>query len=129
MYSMFNFISMPRDIVLQANLYILHNVNEIELYLSTKKRAIKEKYHRMSDKWLLKEYNNNFISWFNKRIYSDDNESETFKWLSYLPKFNVVTWTAYDISNFPFYIKSKDERSTIQNSEIMFEAESMFFSS
>ena len=60
-----NVSSMPQDIVLQAHLYALNNVQEIKPYLSTHKRVIKEKYPRMSEKWLLKDNNKNFISWFN----------------------------------------------------------------
>lgn len=39
-----NVISMHMDIVLQEHLYILNNVDEVEPYLSTHKRVIKEKY-------------------------------------------------------------------------------------
>ena len=46
-----------------------------------------------------------------------------------MPKLNVITWSAYDIPKFSFYTKSKDDRSTMQNSGVMVEAESMYFSS
>lgn len=49
--------------------------------------------------------------------------------MSYMSKFNVVTWTAYDISNFSIYTKSKYESSIMQNSEVMIEAKSLYFSS
>lgn len=49
--------------------------------------------------------------------------------MSYMPKFNVVTGTVYNISNFSFYAKSKDDRSTMQNSGVMVETESTYFSS
>lgn len=39
-----NVISIPRNIVLQAHLYILNNIDDVEPYLSTHKRLIKEKY-------------------------------------------------------------------------------------
>lgn len=45
-----------------------------------------------------------------------------------MSKFNVVTWTTCDITNFSFYTKSKDYRSTIQNSGVMVEVEFMYFS-
>lgn len=124
-----NIMSMHRDIVLQTHLYILNNVDEVQPYLSTHKRLIKEKYPWMSDKWLLKEHNKNFISWFNERICNDDSASEIIKWILYMPKLNVVTSTAYDTSNISFYTKSKDVHSTMQNSGVMVEAESMYFSS
>lgn len=82
----------------------------------------------MNDKWLLTEHNKKFISLFNKRISNDDGASKIIKWLSYMPKFNVITWTTYDISDFSFYTKTKDNCSIIQNSGVMVEAESMYFS-
>lgn len=121
--------SMARDIVLQEHLYILNNVDEVKPYLSSHKKLTKEKYSRMSDKWLLKGHNKNFISWFNKRIYNDDNVSNTIKWMLYMPKFNLVTWIAYDISKFSFYTKSKDYHSKMQNTRVMVEVESIYFSS
>lgn len=46
-----------------------------------------------------------------------------------MPKFNVITWTAYDISKFSFYTKAKYNRSTMQNSRVMVDGESMYFTS
>lgn len=43
-------------------------------------------------------------------------------------KFNVITWNSYDITKFLFYIKSKDDGCTMQNSGVMVEVESMYFS-
>ena len=88
-------------------------------YLSTYKRFIKQQYPRISDKWLLKVHNKNIISLFSERISNDGSAPDTLKCMSYIPKFNVVTWTAYNITNFSFYIKAKDDLSTTQNSEIM----------
>lgn len=36
-----------------------------------------------------------------------------------MPKFNVITWSAYDINKFSFYTQSKDDHNTVQNSEAM----------
>lgn len=46
-----------------------------------------------------------------------------------MPKFNVITWSAYNITKFLFYTKSMDDSSTMQNSRVMVELESMYFSS
>lgn len=70
----------------------------------------------MNDKWLLTQDNKKFISWFDKRIYNDDSPSETIKWLSYLLEFTEITWMTYNISNFSFYTKAKDDHSTMQYS-------------
>lgn len=47
--------------------------------------------------------------------------------MSYVPKFNVIIYTAYNISKFSFYTKSKNDHSTMQNSGFMVGAESMNF--
>ena len=83
----------------------------------------------MNDKWLLTQHNKKFISWFNKRISNDDSASEIIKWLLYMPKFNIIIWTAYNISNFSFYTKEKDDHSIMQNNEVMVDAKSVYFSS
>lgn len=83
----------------------------------------------MSDKWLLKEHNKNFINWFNERISNDGSASETIKWMSYMPKIKFIIWNTYDISKFSCYTKSKDDRSIMQNCGVVVEAESMYFSS
>lgn len=49
--------------------------------------------------------------------------------MSYIPKFKVITWSAYNIPKFSFYTKSNDDCSTMQNRGVMVEAESMYFSS
>lgn len=49
--------------------------------------------------------------------------------MSYIPRFNVITWSAYEISKFQFYTKSKDDLSTMQNNGVMVDAKSMYFSS
>ena len=83
----------------------------------------------MSDKLLLIEHNKRLIDWFNERVSNDCSASEILKWSSYEPKFCVITWAAYDIGHYTFYTKSKDDHSTMQNSGVMVEAESMYFSS
>ena len=87
-----NVKSMGRDVVLQAHFYILNNLSVVEPYIATHKKVIKKKYPRMNDK-LLTRHNKEFISWFNMRISNDDCAFETIKWLSYMPKFTVITWT------------------------------------
>lgn len=124
-----NVKSMDQDVVLEAHFYVLNNLSVIEPCISTHKTVIKKKYPRMNDKWLLIWHNKEFISLFNKRISNDDGAFETIKQLLYMSKFTMITWTTYNISKYSFYTKAKDDRSTIQNSEVMVEAKSMYFSS
>ena len=39
-----NVMSMPQDVVLQAHLYILNNIDEVQPYIFSHKRFIKEKF-------------------------------------------------------------------------------------
>ncbi|KAK2382219.1 hypothetical protein QL285_069767 [Trifolium repens] len=124
-----NVKSMNIEVVLQAHLYILNNTDEVQPYLSAHKSIIKKKNAKMNENWLLKEHNKSFSEWFKERVANDGSDSNTIKWLSYGPKCNVTTWSAYDINKTSFYTKSKDVRSTMQNSGVMIVAESMHFSS
>jgi hypothetical protein len=124
-----NVKSMHIEVVVPAHLYILNNTDEVQTYLSAHKSIIKKKYPKMNERGLLKEHNKSFSEWFKERIANDDSASNTIKWLSYEPKCNIITWTGYDINKTSFYTKSKDDRSTMQNSGVMILAESMHFSS
>ena len=121
--------SLSIDVVVQAHLYILNNIDEVQPYLSAHKSIIKKKYPKMNERGLLKEHNKSFSEWFKEKIANDDNASDTIKWLFYEPKCNIITWSGYDINKTSFYTKSKDDRSTTQNSGVMIVAESMHFSS
>ena len=121
--------SLSIDVVVQAHLYILNNIDEVQPYLSAHKSIIKKKYPKMNERGLLKEHNKSFSEWFKERIANEDSVSNTIKWLSYGPKCNIITWSGYDINKTSFYTKSKDDRSTTQNSGVMIVAESMHFSS
>ncbi|KAI5442334.1 hypothetical protein KIW84_011414 [Lathyrus oleraceus] len=124
-----NVKSMGRDVVLQTYFYILNNLSVVEPYMATHKEVIKKKYPRMNDKLLLTQHNKEFISWFDMRISNDYYASEIIKWLLYMPNFTLITWTTCKISNYSFYIKAKDDCSTMQNSKVMVETESVYFSS
>ncbi|XP_045791642.1 uncharacterized protein LOC123886360 [Trifolium pratense] len=124
-----NVKSMHIDIILQAHLYILNNTDEVQPYLSAHKSIIKKMHDKMNEKWVLREHNKKFSEWFKEKVCQDDSVSDTIKWLSYEPKCNILTWSAYDINKTSFYTKSKDDRSTMQNSGVMIVAESMHFSS
>ena len=124
-----NVKTFSRQVFLQAHLYILNNLSEVDPYLTAHKDLIKEQYPRMNEKWLLTEHNRTFIDWFKESISNESGASDICKWLSRLPKFNVITWSAYDIRKYSFCTKSKDDCSTMQNSGVMIEAEYMYFSS
>ncbi|GAU23276.1 hypothetical protein TSUD_281710 [Trifolium subterraneum] len=121
--------SMGRADVLQAQLYILNNTDEVQPYLSAHKAIVKGKNCRMSEKWLMKEHNKTLLKWFKETILNDNSASDTLKWLSREPNFDVITWSGYDINNFSFSTKNQDDKSTVQNSGVMVIVEAMHFSS
>lgn len=120
---------MIQDIVLQEFFLYWIILMKLNLTYLLTKRLIKEILPSMSDKWLFKDHNKSFINWFNEWISNDVISFEIVKWMSQMPKFNVVPWNTYDISKFSVYTKSKDDCSTMQNSGVMVEAESTYVSS
>ena len=83
----------------------------------------------MNEKSLVNEHKKTFLKWFKEKVFSDTNASDTLKCLANEPKYNVFTYTGYDINNFSFYTKSQDDNSTMQNSGVTLQAQSMHFSS
>ena len=68
------------------------------------------------------------MSWFKDEVLKDSSASETLTWLTARLKFDVISYTPYEVNNCIFYTKSMDEKSTIQNSGVTLEAKSMQFS-
>ncbi|XP_068503686.1 uncharacterized protein [Phaseolus vulgaris] len=121
-------ISKSREEVLQAHLYILNNTDEVLPYLDTDKDIVKYKNPRQSEKCVLIEHNKTFMSWFKQQIMNDPSASETLTWLANGLKFDVLCCSGYEVNGCLFYTKSQDDRSTVQNSGVTLEAESMQFS-
>ena len=121
-------ISKSREEVMQAHLYILNNTDEVLPYLDTHKDIVKYKNPRQLEKWVLIEHKKTFMSWFKQPIMNDPLASETLTWLANGHKFDVLCCSGYEVNGCLFYTKSRDDRSTMQNSEVTLEAESMQFS-
>ncbi|XP_029126195.1 uncharacterized protein LOC114914885 [Cajanus cajan] len=118
-----------RKELLQAHLYILNNTEAVLVYISENQDFLKKNNPRMNEKSLVNEHNKTFLKWFKEKVFSDDSFSNTLKCLTNEPKYNVFTYTGYDINNFSFYTKSQDDNSTMQNSGVTLQAQSMHFSS
>ena len=123
-----NIVSKSRSEVLQAHLYILNNTNEVVPYIEAHKAIVKENNPRQAEKWVLMEHNRTFMPWFKDEVFKDSTASETLTWLVAGLKFDVISCTAYEVNNCIFCTKSMDEKSTVQNSDVTLEAESMQFS-
>jgi len=120
--------SMGREEVLKAHFYILNNVDEVQPYLEHHKKILKDNNPRMTERLLLKEHNKTFMKWFQEQIVGDNTVSDTLKWLARGPNFDIVCSTGFDINNYSFYVKSLDDKSTVQNSGVMLFANAMHFS-
>ena len=78
---------------------------------------------------VLQEHNRTFINWFRETIFVDDGASKTLRLLAIGPNMNVPTWKGYDINNYSFYTKSQDDKSSMQNSGVVVDADSDHFCS
>jgi len=84
---------------------------------------------RANEKWLLNEHNKTFLKWFKEKIGERACDVEHLKWSARGPNFDVITWSGYDIDKFSFYTNTEDQKSTMQNSGVTLETESMHFAS
>ena len=121
-------IRKSKEEVLQAHLYIPNNTDEVLPYLVAHNDIVKEKNPMQLEKWVLIEHNKTFIPWFKQQIMNDPSTSKTLTWLANGLKFDVLCCFACEVNNFLFYTKSRDDKSIVQNSEVILEAKCMQFS-
>jgi len=118
----------------QAQLYILHNDEEVEPYVKRHKTMLKRLNPTRTDNWISREHNATFIQWLKSHIFVElnvksSNISDRLRWLSNGLTFQVFSYTAYMINGYTFYTKERDNQSTMQNSGVTLVAESMHISS
>ena len=120
-----NIVSKSLSEVLQAHLYILNNTDEVIRYIEAHKAIVKANNPRRVEKWVLMEHNRTFMPWFKDKVFKDSTTLETLIWLGVGLKFDVISCKAYKVNNCIFYTKSMYEKSTVHNSGVTLEAESM----
>ncbi|XP_028189754.1 uncharacterized protein LOC114376042 [Glycine soja] len=125
----FNVVTMDRQQLSQAHLYVLNNTAEVIPYIDAHKEYVTTCHPTMNMMRVLQEHNKSFVNWFRKTIFASDNASKTLSLLVVGPNLNVLTWKGYDINNYSFYTKSQDDNSTIQNCGVTIDAHSEHFSS
>ena len=125
----FDVVTMNLQRLSQAHLYVLNNTAEVMPYIHSHKNELSAKNPRMNKMRLFQEHNRTFVNWFRQCIFADDTTSDTLRLLALGPNLNVPTWQGYDINGYAFYTKSKDARSTMQNSGVSVEGEATHFSS
>ena len=82
---------------------------------------------RQAEKWVLMEHNGTFMPWFKDEVLNDSTASETLTWLAAGLKFDVISCKAYEMNTCILYMKSMDEKSTVQNFGVTLEANQCSF--
>ena len=106
----------------------MNNVDEVQDNINAHKEAVRKENSRMTEQRLITEHTKTFANWFKQKVKGEECVSDTIKWLARSPEVDVITWNSYVINGYTFYMKSLDDRSIIQNSGVMLEAESIHFS-
>ncbi|KAL3650054.1 hypothetical protein CASFOL_006457 [Castilleja foliolosa] len=104
-------------------------VEHVQPYLDAHMALLKEQNPKKTERWLVNAHNKSFSSWFKDHVRNDDSTPELIGWLASGPNFDVLFWQGYDINGYSFYTKDRDDKSTVQNSGVIIESESMHFSS
>jgi len=107
--------------------FVLNNIDDVLPYIDEHKMLLKTMNSRANEKWLLNEHNKTFLKWFKQKLFENDCDVDDLKWLAQGPNFDFITWSGYDINKFNFYTNT--QKSTMQNSGVTLEVESMHFAS
>ena len=108
-------------------MYLLNNGNEVLSYIVRHKALVKESNPKMTMNRVLKKHSKTFLNWFIDTIFGYDNALEPLRKLANGPKRISITWQRYDINTYSFYMKSQDDKSTMQNSRVSLRAEFQYF--
>ncbi|CAL8988635.1 unnamed protein product [Prunus brigantina] len=92
-----------RDLLNQAHLYVLENMEEVLPYIEQHMIHIKTAYpkFRKRTKWLQDKHNSTFIQWLRFKVQSELNEednhgvSENLRWLAAGPNMAVPSYRSY----------------------------------
>ena len=119
----YNVVTMARQEVSQVHLYVLNNTSKVILYIEAHKQILRVSHPKMKMMRVLQEHNRNFFNWFRESIFTDSSASRTLRLLVVGPNLNVPTWKGFDINNYSFYTKSRDDKSSVQNSGVSVHAD------
>ena len=99
----FNVVTMDRQQLSHAHLYVLNNTAEVIQDIDCHKKHVLDTHPKINKMRLLQEHNRTFINWFRHTIFADDSASKTLRLLVVGPNLNVPTWQGYDINDYSFY--------------------------
>ena len=112
-------------LVSQAHFSLLHQLQIVEPYIQQHLQQLREENENRSEGWIMKEHNRTFTEWFknlNLPI-GETRDEQIIHLLTAGPEELVTTWQAYDINDFTFYTRDKDNKSQNQNSGVSIKAE------
>ena len=97
----------------QVHLYVLHNDNEVDLYLEMHKHELWGLNPNRNESWIVLENNHSFIQWFKDHIYSSidfdpASMTERLRCLAYGLSSLVFSYSAYAIKIYTFYTKEQE---------------------
>ncbi|KAI5323837.1 hypothetical protein L3X38_032910 [Prunus dulcis] len=106
-----------RDLLNQAHLYVLENMEEVLPYIEERIIHIKTTYPKLKKrtKWLQDKHNNTFIQWLHFKVQSELNGkenndvSENLSWLAAGPSMAVPSHKSYLINGVKFNTKAQDD--------------------
>ena len=98
-------------------------------YIEAHKKNVTDTHPKMNMMRVLQEHNRTFIKWFRQTIFDNNSASRILRLLAIGPNLNVPTWKGYDINNYSFYTKSRDDKNFVQNSGVTVDVDSDHFCS
>lgn len=109
------------DLIRTAHLKILQHLADVSPYVVRHLTELREKNPSRSESWVTNEHNRTFIRWFEDSVHSrpsDEDVSETIRWLAFGPGSTVHTYQGFDMNGFTWYTRTQDSKSTVQNSGV-----------
>lgn len=118
----------------QAQLYVLHNDDEVQPYVTIHMDQLSRLNMNRNQNWITREHNRSFVTWLKNHIMSKfdidpGSISNRLRWLANGPSLHVFSYTGYVINGYTFYTKEQDDQTTMQNSGVTLVAEAMHVSS
>jgi hypothetical protein len=115
----------------RAILVALHHIELVDHWLLKHKRMIRRKYSNLdkmrTEAEILREHNLSFVGCFKDRLMDNpplltSEDGQLLLTLLQGPAPNLMTYQAYDINGYTFYMEAKDENSYYPNSGVTMES-------
>ncbi|TYJ99719.1 transposase [Cucumis melo var. makuwa] len=124
-----SFIRPSKEQLDQAHLYVIHNVNDVLLYIEQHMESLGTGKAR-SKKWIQEEHNRSFSRWLSTRValaleVPNNSITPSLRWIAHRPSLGVATYSGYIINGYYYHIKRRDDIRRVQNSGVSITATMM----